>query len=76
MYISDPLRSKRRSAYPLDFKLQLVEEAKASGSSNVTAKKHGISGTLIRKWWKDESKLRSALSEGRMFRLEYCKKSE
>ena len=62
-----------RSSYPLDFKLKLVQEAKEVGSSNVTAEKYGISGTLIRKWWKNESQLREAFETGRLFRLEYRK---
>ena len=66
------IRSK--NSYPLDYKLQIIEEAKLSGSNRGTARKHGLSESQIRNWKKNESEIRNALSTGRMFRLGYNKK--
>ena len=63
------IRSK--NSYPLDYKLQIIEEAKSSGSNRGTARKHGLSESQIRNWKKNETQIRTALSTGRMFRLGY-----
>ena len=71
-YISDPpIRSK--ISHPLDYKLQIIEEAKISGSNRGTARKHGLSESQIRNWRKNENKIRDALLTGRLFRVEKSK---
>ena len=59
----------KRTAYPLDYKLRIVEEAKLCNNNRQTALKHGLHEKLVRQWRKDEMKLRNALSTGVMFRL-------
>ena len=60
----------KQKSYPLDYKLRIIEEAKLSGSNKGTAREHGINEKQVRTWRKDEAKIRLALSEGRMFRIE------
>ena len=61
---------KKRTPYPLDYKLRIIEEAKVSGNNYATARTHGLSEKQVRCWRKDEMKIRAGLSTGRMFRLE------
>jgi len=60
---------RKRTAYPLDYKLRIVEEAKLRNNNRQTALKHGLEETIVRNWRKNEMKLRNALSKGKMFRL-------
>ena len=60
---------KKRTAFPLDYKLRIVEEAKLCNNNRQIARKHGLEHTLVRNWRKNEMKLRNALSTGKMFRL-------
>ena len=62
-------RKEKRTAYPLDYKLRIVEEAKLCNNNRRTALKHGLSEALVRLWRKNELKIRDALSTGKMFRL-------
>ena len=61
---------RKNRAYPLEYKLMIVEEAKRSNNS-VVARTHGIDKKRIRDWRKDELKIRDALESGQVrFRLE------
>ena len=43
--------------YSLEFKLQIVEEAKEVNNNAQVARKHGISEASVRCWRKNEAKL-------------------
>ena len=65
----DSVKIKNRS-YPLEYKLMIIEEAKTTNNRNV-ARNHGIDESSIRKWRKDELKIREALAQGKVrYRLE------
>ena len=55
-----------KRSFPLDYKLQIVEESKLS-SVHAVAKAHGITGKCIQRWRKQEDQLREALVSGRMY---------
>ena len=59
---------KRRTAYPLDYKLRILEEAKQCDNNRLTAKKHGLNEAHVRNWRKNEAEIRAALTTGQMFR--------
>ena len=62
---------KNHRAYPLEFKLMIVEEAKTNSSTSEIARKHGIARSCIREWKRDELKIRAALENGQIrYRLE------
>ena len=61
---------KKRTAYPLDYKLRIVEEANLCDNNRRIASKHGLDEKSVRNWRKDEMKIRDALSTGKMYRLE------
>ena len=46
---------KNKRAFSLDFKLQVVEEAKKSNNRH-TAREHEIDESLVRSWRKNEAK--------------------
>ena len=48
---------KNKRAFSLDFKLQVVEEAKKSNNRH-TAREHEIDESLVRSWRKNEAKMR------------------
>ena len=61
---------RKNRAYPLEYKLMIVEEAKRSNNS-IVARTHGIDKKRIRDWRKDELKIRESLESGQVrFRLE------
>ena len=61
----------KKRAYPLEFKLMIVEEAKINSSTSEIARKHGIARSCIREWKRDELKIRAALENGQIrYRLE------
>ena len=60
---------RKRTAFPLDYKLRIVEEAKLCNNNRQIARKHGLDEASVRNWLKNEMKLRNALSTGKMFRL-------
>ena len=60
---------RKRTAYPFDYKLRIVEEAKLCNNNRQIAMKHGLEESCVRNWRKNEMKLRNALSTGKMFRL-------
>ena len=53
------LAAKTRVSYPVDFKLQCIEEAKRSTNTKV-ALAHGINESMVRKWRQQEANLRQA----------------
>ena len=55
-----------KRSFPLDYKLQIVEESKLS-SVHAVAKARGITGKCIQRWRKQEDQLREALVSGRMY---------
>ena len=55
-----------KRSFPLDYKLQIVEESKLT-SVHAVAKAHGITGKCIQRWRKQENQLREALATGRMY---------
>ena len=46
-----------RSSYSIEFKLQIVEEAKVENNNTQVARNHGISEASVRYWRKNEDKL-------------------
>ena len=64
-----PPKKQKRTAYPLDYKLRIVEEANLCDNNRQIAMKHGLEESIVRNWRKNEMKLRNALSKGKMFRL-------
>ena len=52
-----------RSSYSIEFKLQIVEEAKELDNNTLVARKHGISEGAVRSWRKNEDKLSKHSSE-------------
>ena len=58
---------KKRTAYPLDYKLRIVEEANLCDNNRRTASNHGLHEKMVRQWRRDEMKIRDALSKGKMF---------
>ena len=46
-----------RSSYSIEFKLQIVEEAKVESNNTQVARNHGISEASVRYWRKNEDKL-------------------
>ena len=62
-------KRKNRNAFPLDFKLRVLEEAKQCNNNRRTALKHGLDESVVRLWRKDEAEIRAALTTGRMFRV-------
>ena len=50
--------TSRTMNFSLEFKLQVVEEAKKADNNHVVAKKHKIDESMIRNWRKKESKMR------------------
>ena len=62
-------KNKRRS-FPLEYKLMIVEEAKKT-NNRYTSRNHFIDESVIRKWRKDETKMRESLDQGKVrFRME------
>lgn len=58
-----PQKSTTRRSYPLEFKLQIVELAKQPNNSNRgIGRMFGIADTAIRKWRKNEDKIREAIA--------------
>ena len=62
-----PPKKQKRTAYPLDYKLRIVEEANLCDNNREIGRKHGIEETCVRNWRRDEMKIRDALSKGKMY---------
>ena len=62
----DPLLNskKNKRAFSLDYKLLVLEEAKLSNNRQI-ARNHGIDESVIRRWRKDEMKIREACDRQR-----------
>ena len=58
-------QQRKRSIYPPDYKLQIIEETKISGSIRKTAKDHGLDHSTILYWKKNEMKIKKALMTDR-----------
>ena len=51
---------KKRQTYPLEFKIEVIEDVKKS-FNRTTALKYNIDEKLVRDWRKNETKIRSTL---------------
>ena len=59
-----------RKSYPIPYKLMIIEESKLISRAEL-CQKHGIGESVIRKWRKDETKMRESLDQGKVrFRME------
>ena len=62
-----PPKKQKRTAYPLDYKLRIVEEANLCDNNREIGRKHGLDEASVRNWRRDEMKIRDALSKGKMY---------
>ena len=56
---------KRRRAFTLEFRLQVIEEAKKHNSNVIAGNKYGVGESLIRRWRQHETKLLEAKDQNR-----------
>ena len=62
-----PPKKQKRTAYPLDYKLRIVEEANLCDNNREIGRKHGLHEKVVRNWRRDEMKIRDALSKGKIY---------
>ena len=55
--------SQIRKSYPIPYKLMIIEESKLMSRTELCLK-HSLSESMVRKWRKDEVKLRNAFMQG------------
>ena len=59
------MNKNKRQSFPLEYKLMIVEEAKKT-NNRYTSRNHFIDESVIRKWRKDETKMRESLDQGKV----------
>ena len=69
-FADNVLNKNKRRSFPLEYKLMIVEEAKKT-NNRYTSRNHFIDESVIRKWRKDETKMRESLDQGKVrFRMD------